>query len=90
MEIHSVNSKLSNALQKRQKSYAIVQSIGDIFLEYVPLFEPFIKYGAHQLWGKHEFEREKSINPTFSRFVEVFVIVFLYQSQPHYIYIYIF
>jgi hypothetical protein len=37
----------------------IVESIGDIFLEYVPLFEPFIKYGAHQLWGKHEFEKEK-------------------------------
>ena|SRR6185312_17514591 len=71
MEIHSVNAILSDALQKRQNSYAIVQQIGDIFLEYVPLFDPFIKYGAHQIWGKYEFERDKSTNSAFSKFVEV-------------------
>jgi hypothetical protein len=71
LEVHSVNSKLADALQKRQNSFVIVEQIGDIFLEYAPLFDPFIKYGAHQLWGKYEFEREKNSNHVFAKFVEV-------------------
>ncbi|CAB4399307.1 unnamed protein product [Rhizophagus irregularis] len=70
LEVHNVNSKLADALQKRQNSFAIVEQIGDIFLEYAPLFDPFIKYGAHQLWGKYEFEREKNSNHVFAKFVE--------------------
>ncbi|CAG8515687.1 6938_t:CDS:10 [Diversispora eburnea] len=70
MEIYLVNSKLSDALIKRQNSYAIVNEIGDIFLEHVPSFKPFISYGARQLWGKYEFEKEKSTNPLFAKFVE--------------------
>lgn len=44
--------------------------IGDIFLERVPLFEPFVTYGAHQLFGKYEFEKEKGANPVFQKFVD--------------------
>ena len=71
LEVHSVNSKLADALMKRQNEYAIVEQIGDIFLEYAPLFDPFIKYGSHQLWGKYEFEKEKSSNHPFAKFIEV-------------------
>ncbi|CAG8443677.1 6433_t:CDS:10 [Acaulospora morrowiae] len=70
LEILSVNSKLADALEKRQSSYAIVGQIGDIFLEYVPMFKPFIQYGSHQLWGKYEFEKEKNSNPAFAKFVD--------------------
>ncbi|CAG8631992.1 15715_t:CDS:2 [Gigaspora margarita] len=70
MEIYHINSKLGDALQKRQNSYAIVGQIGDIFLEYVPKFSPYIEYGAHQLWGKYYFENEKNDNPAFAKFVE--------------------
>ncbi|CAG8665312.1 13719_t:CDS:10 [Dentiscutata erythropus] len=70
LEIYKVNSKLNDALQKRQNAYAIVEQIGDIFIEQVPKFDPFIQYGAHQLLGKYEFEREKSSNPEFAKFVE--------------------
>ncbi|CAG8548773.1 2177_t:CDS:10 [Gigaspora margarita] len=70
LDIYKVNSKLNDALQKRQNAYAIVEQIGDIFLEHVPKFDPFIKYGAHQLLGKYEFEKEKSSNPEFAKFVE--------------------
>ncbi|RIB24986.1 Dbl homology domain-containing protein [Gigaspora rosea] len=70
MEIYNINSKFADALQKRQNSYAIVAQIGDIFLEYVPKFSPYIKYGAHQLWGKFYFENEKNDNPAFAKFVE--------------------
>ncbi|CAG8462623.1 2782_t:CDS:10 [Funneliformis mosseae] len=71
LEVHGVNVKLADALEKRQNSFAIVEQIGDIFLEYVPLFDPFIKYGAHQLRGKYEFEKEKNTNHEFAKFVEV-------------------
>ncbi|KAI1791833.1 CNH-domain-containing protein [Ganoderma leucocontextum] len=69
-DIIAVNIRLRDALNKRQKSYAVVEQIGDVLLEAVPHFHPFVSYGAHQLYGKYEFEKEKSANPTFARFVE--------------------
>ena len=71
VDIIAVNTRLRDALTKRQKSYAVVDRIGDIFLEAVPHFGPFVSYGAHQLYGKYEFEREKNTNPAFAHFVEV-------------------
>ncbi|KAK9360761.1 CNH domain-containing protein [Lipomyces starkeyi] len=70
MEVHAVNSRLAEALTKRQLQAHVVKQIGDIMLEHVPRFAPFIKYGANQLYGKHEFEREKSTNLLFSKFVD--------------------
>lgn len=69
-DIIAVNTRLRDALNKRQKSYAVVEQIGDILLEAVPHFSPFVSYGAHQLYGKYEFEKEKSSNPAFAQFVE--------------------
>jgi hypothetical protein len=48
-----------------------VEHIRDILLDSVPHFAPFVSYGAHQLYGKYEFEKEKSSNPVFAQFVEV-------------------
>ena len=45
--------------------------MADIFRDNVPLFAPFVSYGAHQLYGKYEFEKEKSSNPAFAQVVEV-------------------
>lgn len=70
-DIIAVNTRLRDALNKRQKSYAVVERIGDILLEAVPHFGPFVSYGAHQLYGKYEFEKEKSSNLAFAHFVEV-------------------
>ncbi|KAI8461980.1 CNH domain-containing protein [Phakopsora pachyrhizi] len=70
LEVLSVNSRLCELLFKRQKSSHIVSRIGDIYLELVPHFSPFVKYGAHQLYGKYEFEKEKSSNPAFAKFVD--------------------
>ncbi|KAI0954580.1 hypothetical protein AcW1_006427 [Taiwanofungus camphoratus] len=69
-DIIAVNIRLRDALNKRQKSYAVVEQIGDVLLETVPHFGPFVSYGAHQLYGKYEFEKEKSTNPAFAQFVE--------------------
>jgi RHO1 GDP-GTP exchange protein 1/2 len=70
-DIIAVNTRLRDALNKRQKQYAVVERIGDILLDHVPHFDPFLSYGAHQLWGKYEFEKEKNSNPVFAHFVEV-------------------
>ncbi|WWD19484.1 hypothetical protein CI109_103944 [Kwoniella shandongensis] len=65
-----VNHPLAERLTKRQKKEPVVSAIGDLFLERVPLFEPFVTYGAHQLFGKYEFEKEKGANPAFQKFVD--------------------
>lgn len=70
LEVLGVNGKFAEELSKRQKEHHVVHSISDIFLKYVPQFDPFIKYGANQMYGKYEFEKEKSANPAFSRFVD--------------------
>ncbi|CAG8772777.1 10052_t:CDS:2, partial [Acaulospora colombiana] len=70
LAIIDVNTRLRDALTKRQKQYTIVGEIGDIFLEIVPSFSPFVDYGAHQMYGKYEFEKEKANNPAFAAFVE--------------------
>ena len=67
----AVNTRLCDALNKRQNSYVIIECIADIFSDIVPLFAPFVSYGTHQLYGRYEFEKEKSSNPAFAQFVEV-------------------
>lgn len=69
-EVHLVNSRLASALTRRQQQSPVVRNVGDIFLEYVHQFAPFIRYGANQLYGKFEFEKEKSSNVGFTRFVD--------------------
>ncbi|KAI1271073.1 CNH domain-containing protein [Xylaria sp. FL0933] len=68
--IHSVSSRFARALTERQQRHPIVKNLGDIFLEIVPQFEPFILYGSKQLEAKFEFENERSNNPYFSKFVD--------------------
>jgi len=69
-EVHAVNVRLASSLTRRQQQNPVVRNVGDVFLEYVGQFAPFIKYGANQLFGKFEFEKEKSSNPAFAKFVE--------------------
>ena len=70
-DIIAVHTGLRDALNTRQKSHAVVKQVGDILLDAIPHFSPYVSYGAHQLYGKYEFEKEKSSNPAFSAFVEV-------------------
>ncbi|KAI9726986.1 MAG: RHO1 GDP-GTP exchange protein 2 [Chrysothrix sp. TS-e1954] len=69
-DVYAVNSKMAESLTRRQQDHPVVRNVGDIMLEFVPLFAPFIKYGANQLFGKYEFEREKQSNLAFMRFVD--------------------
>ena len=68
--IHGVSSRFARAITERQQKTPVVRNVGDIFLEFVPQFEPFIFYGSKQLEGKFEFENERSLNKDFSRFVD--------------------
>lgn len=70
IDVHAVNSRLAEALTRRQQENPVVRNVGDIFLTFVPKFGPFIRYGANQLNGKYEFEKERSENPLFSKFVD--------------------
>ena len=70
-DVHSVNSRMASALTRRQQQCPVVPNVGDVFLEYVQQFGPFIKYGSAQLYGRCEFEKEKNSNPMFQRFVDV-------------------
>lgn len=70
-DVWSTNHPLAERLTKRQKQQPVVERIGDLFLERIGKFEPFVKYGAHQLFGKWEFEKEKGANPAFQKFVDV-------------------
>jgi RHO1 GDP-GTP exchange protein 1/2 len=74
-DIIGVNTRLRDVLVMRQKSYTIIEGIADIFLDIVPHFAPFVSYGSHQLYGKYEFEKEKSSNPAFAQFVRVSLTV---------------
>jgi len=68
--IHSVSSRFAKSLTERQQKNPIVHNVGDIFLDFVPQFEPFILYGSKQLEAKYEFEAERAANPVFGRFVD--------------------
>ncbi|MCJ1287317.1 RHO1 GDP-GTP exchange protein 2 [Xylographa opegraphella] len=70
MDVHAVNSRLAEALTRRQQENPVVRNVGDIFLTFVPKFDPFVTYGANQLFGKWEFEKERGSNPAFSKFVD--------------------
>lgn len=68
--LHTVSSRFAKAITERQQKNPVVKNMGDIFLEFVPQFEPFILYGSKQLEAKFEFENERSSNPFFSKFVD--------------------
>ena len=68
--LHTVSSRFAKALTERQQKNPVVRNIADIFLEFVPYFEPFIVYGSRQLEAKFEFENERSCNTYFAKFVD--------------------
>ncbi|KAI8370340.1 uncharacterized protein BYT42DRAFT_581901 [Radiomyces spectabilis] len=69
-EIHQVNARFLKALQARQCEHPIVFQVGDIILDFVIYFEPFITYGARQHEAKDILETELYLNPSFAAFAE--------------------
>ncbi|SCV05916.1 LANO_0H18008g1_1 [Lachancea nothofagi CBS 11611] len=69
-DIYSVNRRFLDGLSDRQKSSPIVDGIGDIFLKFIPFFEPFVMYVASRPYAKYLIETQRSVNPYFARFDE--------------------
>ncbi|KAG8818021.1 RHO1 GDP-GTP exchange protein 2, partial [Serendipita sp. 399] len=70
LAILDVNTRLRDALTKRQKEFVVVGQIGDIFQEIVPLFDPFVEYGTQQMYAKYKFEKEKARDPAFAALMD--------------------
>ncbi|OAD05857.1 hypothetical protein MUCCIDRAFT_138902 [Mucor lusitanicus CBS 277.49] len=69
-EIYKINIRLLQALQERQSQHSIIHQVGDILLDFVIEFEPYISYGSKQYEAKFALENERFINPNFDAFVE--------------------
>ncbi|CEP60449.1 Rho family guanine nucleotide exchange factor ROM2 LALA0_S01e11144g [Lachancea lanzarotensis] len=69
-DIYSVNRRFLDSLSDRQKSSTIADGIGDLFLRFIPFFEPFVMYVASRPYAKYLIETQRSVNPYFARFDE--------------------
>ncbi|KAL7319293.1 RHO1 GDP-GTP exchange protein 2, variant 3 [Mucor circinelloides] len=69
-DIERISMALSRDLTSRQDKHSVIPCIGDILLEHVKGFEPFVIYGAHQIFGKHKFELEKKRNAKLLQFAQ--------------------
>lgn len=89
-QIRQSNALLLADLLHRQQLDKVVDQIGDVFLKHTStIFEPFVKYGSHQVISKYIFETEKSTNLAFAKLVEVKPYIYIYIGITTYTYIYI-
>ena len=68
-EIYSISCRFLKKLEARQKESIIVDKIGDVFLEFVQDFHPFVEYGAQQVYAKNILDQERTNNPELARFL---------------------
>ncbi|KAI7906587.1 uncharacterized protein BX663DRAFT_497013 [Cokeromyces recurvatus] len=69
-DIYQVNIEMLRALQLRQNQHAIINQIGDVLINFVINFEPYIHYGSKQYEAKYVLENERYSNSNFNAFVE--------------------
>ncbi|KAG2235330.1 hypothetical protein INT48_004949 [Thamnidium elegans] len=69
-DIQRITSALSKDLTARQDKHSIIPAVGDILLNHVKDFQPFVTYGEHQIIGKHAYELEKKRNQKFLQFAQ--------------------
>ena len=61
----------SEALTKRQQQQKpVVETIGDVFLDHVGGFEPFIRYSGNKVFATFEHERQQQVNVKYARFLD--------------------
>ncbi|KAI8143965.1 hypothetical protein BJV82DRAFT_610038 [Fennellomyces sp. T-0311] len=68
MEIYDLHVQLLTAFQERQSRSYVVNNIGDVMLEFVDRFDPFIEYGSSQYNAKYVLEQERTVNRAFADF----------------------
>ncbi|KAI5954012.1 ROM2 [Candida margitis] len=61
----------SEALTKRQQQQKpVIETIGDVFLDHVGNFEPFIRYSGNKVFATFEHERQQQVNIKYARFLD--------------------
>ncbi|CAK9440613.1 uncharacterized protein LODBEIA_P46440 [Lodderomyces beijingensis] len=66
-----LGKSFSEALTKRQQQQKpVIESIGDIFLEHVGDFEPFVRYSGNKVFATFEHERQQQVNMKYPRFLD--------------------
>lgn len=54
---------------RQQKQKPVVEGIGDIVLEYIGQFDPFIQYLGNKVFASFEHERQQQVNLKYARFL---------------------
>ncbi|CAN3373416.1 RHO1 GDP-GTP exchange protein 2 [Diutina rugosa] len=63
--------QFSEALTRRQQQQKpVISTIADVFLEYVQLFDPFVRYSGNKVFASFEHERQQQVNPKYARFLD--------------------
>ncbi|KAG5417151.1 ROM2 [Candida metapsilosis] len=66
-----LGKSFSEALTKRQQQQKpVVETIGDVFLDHVGNFEPFIRYSGNKVFATFEHERQQQVNIKYARFLD--------------------
>ncbi|PSK37798.1 hypothetical protein C7M61_003043 [Candidozyma pseudohaemuli] len=70
-ELLRLAKSLSEALTNRQQQQKpVVESVGDVFLQFVGSFDPFIKYSGNKVFASFEHERQQQVNIKYARFLD--------------------
>lgn len=66
-----LSRSLSEALTARQQSQKpVIETIGDVFLQFVGNFDPFMEYSGNKVFASYEHERQQQVNFKYARFLE--------------------
>lgn len=61
----------SEALTRRQQQQKpVILTLADVFLDYVHLFDPFVRYLGNKVFANFEHERQQQVNPKYARFLD--------------------
>lgn len=70
-ELLKLAKSISEALTRRQQQQKpVIETFADVFIEYIPHFDPFIKYSGNKVFASFEHERQQQVNLKYARFLE--------------------
>lgn len=66
-----LSRSLSEALTARQQAQKpVIETIADVFLQFVGNFDPFMEYSGNKVFASYEHERQQQVNFKYARFLE--------------------
>ncbi|KAL6452442.1 ROM2 RHO1 GDP-GTP exchange protein 2 [Candida maltosa Xu316] len=70
-ELLRLAKRLSDALTRRQQQQKpVVETIGDVFLDFVDELDPFVTYSGNKIFATFEHERQQQVNMKYARFLD--------------------